>query len=80
MKHGMKSFNEWLTKTHEGESLDSLKTSDGNLGLVTNEDEAMVVNQLEQFANRIRGILYNVSEEKRDELLEKLFTDLRNKV
>lgn len=77
MKHGMKSFNEWLTANHE---TDALKTSDSNLGLVTSEDDAMVVNQLEQFVDRIMGILHNVSEDKRGPLVEKLITDLRNKV
>lgn len=79
MKNGIKSFNEWMTTNHEG-SLDALKSSDDNLGLVTSEDEAMVVNQLEQFVNRIMGILHNVSEDKRGPLVEKLITDLRSKV
>lgn len=77
MRDGIKSFNEWLTVNHEA---DALKNSDDDLGLVTNEDEAMVVNQLEQFVNRIMGILHSVSEEKRGPLVEKLITDLRNKV
>lgn len=77
MRNGIKSFNEWLTANHE---TDALKNSDNDLGLVTNEDDDMVVNQLEQFVNRIMGILHNVSEEKRGPLVEKLITDLRNKV
>lgn len=77
MKNGIKSFNEWLTTSH---NTDALKTSDSNLGLVTSEDDAMVVNQLEQFVDRIMGILHNVSEDKRGSFVEKLITDLRNKV
>jgi hypothetical protein len=77
MKNGIKSFNEWLSTNH---NTDALKTSDSNLGLVTSEDDAMVVNQLEQFVDRIMGILHNVSEDKRGSLVEKLITDLRNKV
>ncbi len=69
----IQSFNEWLTKTCG--NLDDLSTAD-NLGLLTQEDEAMVVNQLEQFVDRINGILYNVPEEKRAALVERLIVNL----
>ena len=74
----MQKFNEWLTKNHS-DDLDALKTTD-NLGMVTNEDDALVTNQLEQFVDRIAGILHNVAEDKKEVFLSKLITDLQNRI
>ena len=73
----MQKFNEWLTKTH-GDELDAVKNN--NMELVTDEDDALVANQLEQYADRINGILHNVAEDKRAAFLEKLINLLRNRV
>ena len=62
----MKSFTEWLTKDEDSN--------------VSNEEESLIINQLEQYVDRIRGVLYNISEEKRNALKSKLINDLINKV
>jgi hypothetical protein len=65
------NFNEWLTQNHGDESSD-LKVID--------QDDALVVNQLEQFVDRIAGILHTVSEDKKTGFVEKLISDLRERL
>jgi hypothetical protein len=71
-----KTFNEWITKS-VGE-LPELSTP--NLGMQTMSDEVLALNQLDQLVDRVRGVLYNVSEEKRNELMEIFISNLQSRV
>ncbi len=70
----MGAFNEWITKRH-GE-LPELATTP-NLGMETNSDEELVANQLEQLVNRVTGLLHNVSEDKREHLVNVFISNLQ---
>lgn len=61
--HTVMKFTEWMTKA-EAESPELT-------------EEAIVQNQLEQLANRVHGILANISEEKREEFLDGFIEILR---
>jgi hypothetical protein len=67
----MKSFNEWLNETNPE------LTTNANLGMVTTEDESLVLNQLDQLVNRVNGILNNVSESRRAEFIDLFITNLK---
>jgi hypothetical protein len=66
-------FNEWLTqnKTEEIAAL-----TNNNVDLTTSQDDALIVNQLEQWVTKLNGLLYNVDEAKKEKLLEKVIKDI----
>lgn len=66
-------FNEWLTQNKD-EEVAALTNS--NVELNVSQDDALVVNQLEQWVIKLNGLLHNVSEEKRGKLLEKVIKDI----
>lgn len=66
-------FTEWLTQ-NKGEEIAALTNS--NVELTTSQDDALIVNQLEQWVIKLNGLLHNVSEEKKDKLLEKVIKDI----
>jgi hypothetical protein len=72
----MKKFNEWLTNRND---LSELNT-DKDLGMEIQEDLGLVKEQLSQFAIRIVGILHNVSEGNKKELVEKFVNDLKSQI
>lgn len=57
-------FNEWLSQAQDRETPELT-------------EEAVIQNQLEQLANKVRGILHNVNEEQREELLDGFVEMLR---
>ena len=66
-------FNEWLTQNKD-EEVAALTNND--VELTTDQDDALIFNQLEQWVTRLNGLLHNVSEEKREKLLEKVIKDI----
>jgi hypothetical protein len=65
----MKTFNEWFAETHNPKNSDSILT----------DNDALLSNQLEQFVDRVHGILYELPDDKRQAFMEKFINDLRNK-
>ncbi len=72
----MGKFNEWLT--HRGDN-DGLKHG-RNTDLVTSEDSELVSNQLSQFVDRVAGILHDLSEEKKAEMVGKFIAELKSRL
>lgn len=66
-------FNEWLTQNKDEEVA---ALTNNNVELTINQDDALIVNQLEQWVTKLSGLLHNVAEEKRGKLLEKLIKDI----
>lgn len=66
-------FNEWLTqnKTEEVAAL-----TNNNVDLTTSQDDALIVNQLEQWVIKLNGLLHNIDEDKKEKLLEKVIKDI----
>lgn len=71
-----KTFSEWVTK-NVGD-LGELSTP--NAGMQIMSDETLALNQLDQLVDRVRGILYNVSEDRRDELMEIFISNLQSRL
>lgn len=66
-------FNEWLTqnKTEEIAAL-----TNNNVDLTMSQDDALILNQLEQWVIKLNGLLHNVDESKKEKLLEKVIKDI----
>jgi len=72
----LKTFNEWLTKQVGG--LEELGSSDGCI--TKEQDEAVLLNQLEQLVDRVAGVLHYASAPRREALVEKFINDVRNRM
>lgn len=70
-------FNEWLTQ----KSPDNFKelTSNG-LGMEQKEDPSLIESQLEQWVDKLNGLLYNLPSETRVKLVEKVIEKLKYQV
>lgn len=66
-------FNEWLTQNKDEEVA---ALTNNNVELTVSQDDALIVNQLEQWVTKLNGLLHNVDEEKRGKLLEKVIKDI----
>ena len=69
-------FNEWLNKAHPEPEL----TTNPDLGMLSQTDEAVVLNQLDQLAGRVYGILYNVPEDRRGPLVAEFIKALKSRL
>lgn len=68
-----KTFNEWVTDRVNAEEL----SSDDNLGMETEQDDALIESQLEQWVTRLAGLLQNIQTEKKQQLLGKVVSQIR---
>lgn len=66
-------FNEWLTQNKDEEVA---ALTNNNVELTVSQDDALIVNQLEQWVTKLNGLLHNVDEDKRGKLLEKVIKDI----
>jgi hypothetical protein len=67
-------FNEWIT--HNKAEFQDLNTSK-DLGMETREEEGLLESQLEQWVNKLVGLLHTVPEARKQKLLEKVIQDLQ---
>jgi len=67
-------FNEWMTQNKA--EFQDLNTSK-DLGMETSEEEGLLESQLEQWVNKLVGLLHTVPEGRKQKLLEKVIQDLQ---
>ncbi len=68
-------FNEWITARTSCEELGS-----SDLGMLTSEDDELVNSQLSQLVDRVAGVMHNVSESKRSQMIEKFFSEVKARI
>lgn len=67
-------FNEWLTQNKpEFEELSQ------DLNMRTQDQEDLIESQLDQWVNKLVGLLHNLPEERKQKLIEKVVENLRLK-
>jgi uncharacterized protein (DUF608 family) len=59
-------FNEWMTQTK------------GSFGDSDMTEDSVLENQMEQWVNKLVGLLHSVPEDKKQKLLEKVIQSLNN--
>lgn len=64
-------FNEWITQNKNFQELSS------DLGMETQEDNALLENQLDQWVTRLMGLLQTVPSEKKQKLIEKVISNIK---
>lgn len=71
----MGKFNEWLSKekniTEHGAN---------DYGMETVEDTDLLENQLSQMADRVIGLLYSLSDDKKTKLMERFIVSLKKRI
>ena len=67
-------FNEWMTQNKDSE----FSELSSDLGMETDEDTAMLENQLDQWVTRLMGLLQGAPSEKKQKLIEKVITNIKN--
>jgi len=66
-------FNEWMTQNKDSEFTEL----SSDLGMSTDEDTAMLENQLDQWVTRLMGLLQSAPSEKKQKLIEKVITNIK---
>lgn len=66
-------FNEWMTQNKDAEFAEL----SSDLGMSTEEDTAMLENQLDQWVTRLMGLLQTAPSEKKQKLIEKVITNIK---
>lgn len=66
-------FNEWMTQNKDEEFAEL----SSDLGMSTDEDSAMLENQLDQWVTRLMGLLQTAPSEKKQKLIEKVITNIK---
>lgn len=70
------NFNEWITQNKEEEF--SALSSQG-LGMRTREDTDLIEGQLDQWVNKLMGLLNAVPQERKQKFLEKVISNIKTK-
>ena len=68
-------FNEWITQNKEEEFANLVTNKD--LGMETQEQEGLIEGQLDQWVDKLMGLLHAVPSHRKQKLLEKVIDDLR---
>lgn len=73
------TFNEWVTQNKDvNRSKEDFTDLATNKDLwATREEEGLLENQLDQWVNRLVGLLHSVPPSRKQELLEKVISDLQ---
>ena len=66
-------FYEWMTQNKDSEFTEL----SSDLGMSTDEDTAMLENQLDQWVTRLMGLLQSAPSEKKQKLIEKVITNIK---
>jgi hypothetical protein len=64
-------FNEWISQNNK--DFDELSS---NLGIETKEEEGLIENQLDQWVNKLMGLLHTVPSNRKQKLLEKVINKI----
>lgn len=67
-------FNEWMTQNNK-DHVKALNTS-ADLGMQTTQEDDLLKSQMEQWVNKLAGLLHTVPSDKRNKLLEKVIHDI----
>lgn len=69
------NFNEWITQNKD-EDFSGL-TTNKDLGMQTREDKDLLESQMDQWVDKLMGLLHTVPAHRKQKLLEKVITSLR---
>jgi len=65
-------FNEWITQNSN-----NFGELSSDLGMKTREQEGLLESQLEQWVNKLMGLLHTIPPHRKQELLEKVISDIQ---
>ena len=69
------TFNEWITQNKSNEF--SGLVTDKDLGMRTREDTDLLESQMEQWVNKLMGLLNSCPQHRKQELIEKVISSLQ---
>lgn len=72
----MSLFKEWITQNKEREFNNLVTNKD--LGMETQEQEGLIESQLDQWVDRLMGLLHTLPQNRKQKLLEKVISDIKN--
>lgn len=67
-------FNEWITQK---DNKQYKELSSKNLGMETQQDLGLIESQLDQWIDKLNGLLYDLPSETKAKLVEKVINKLR---